>query len=94
MLHMKHHFMCNISYVVIAMSMGKIIEIIHVCMFSCEKIENMCLGVGLNYCFNLYPLSPTGKLRNTFTVTIRATNGSPNIVSITDYWGEYMNHGE
>ena len=33
------------------------------------------------------------KWSNCFTATIRATNGSPNVIAITDYWGEYMNHG-
>lgn len=33
------------------------------------------------------------KWSNCFTATIRATNGSPNVIPITDYWGEYMNHG-
>ena len=35
-----------------------------------------------------------GKWNNMFTVNVRASNGSPNIISITDYWGEYMNHGQ
>ena len=33
------------------------------------------------------------KWSNCFTATIRATNGSPNVIPITDYWGEYMNRG-
>ena len=62
-------------------------------IFSNKIFVNYYPGLPVNVTIVVINSNIADKWSNCFTATIRATNGSPNVIPIIDYWGEYMNCG-